>query len=235
MKHSIYLALAALLVASPFAFAQGDKPAEQPKPAEKPAAKPVEKPQDVKPAPHELSPIEKMAKAWEDAAKVGPNHKLLKHFEGAWDAEIHELTPGMETTDSGVLTATLIRGDRFLSIDFKGKSHGKPLEGGGLWGYSNVDKRFEETWADNLSTQLSFLTGSADKAGKVFTMTGEYTDPVSGKKSQQKEVTTIVNKDSYRSEFYMTEDGKESKVMEIVYTRAKPPEKPKDEAKDEKK
>jgi hypothetical protein len=107
-------------------------------------------------------------------------------------------------------------------MEYEGQMHGKPFRGAGTLGYNNADKRFENTWAENLSTGQSFMTGQADAAGKVITLTGEFTDPVSGAKATQKQILTIGDKDHYKMEFFFTgKDGKETKVMEIGFSHGK--------------
>jgi hypothetical protein len=119
------------------------------------------------------------------------------------------------------MTSKMVMGGRFLSMDYDGRYHGKFFHGGGMWGYNNIDKRFEMTWADSASTAIAFLTGAADDAKKVFTMTGDCSDPISGKKAKQKEILTITGKDTYKQDFYWEVGGAEMKGMSITYTRSK--------------
>jgi hypothetical protein len=95
-------------------------------------------------------------------------------------------------------------------------------------GYNNAEKRFECTWADSMSTGILFLTGASSGDGKVFTLTGDATNPMTGKKATWKEVLTFTSKDAWHDDFFMVDGGKETKVMEIAYTRA-----PKAEKKDD--
>jgi hypothetical protein len=191
-----------------------------------PAAK-----QDGKGAPP-AGNADAMMKAWEEAAKPGPNHKLLEWFEGEWQAEVKDLSPGMESSDKGTLTCKMVYGGRFLSMDYDGRFHGKFFRGGGMWGYNNTDKKFESSWADSMGSMISYMTGTVSADKKVFTLSGDMTDPTAGKKISQKEVITITGKDTYKQEFFMGEQ----KVMEISYTKGKAEkrEDKKDEKKEEK-
>jgi hypothetical protein len=65
--------------------------------------------------------------------------------------------------------------------------------------------------------------GTCDPDGKIITMTGEASDPMSGKTNQKwRTVLRIESKDKHVFEMYGPgPDGKEFKQMEITYTRAK--------------
>ncbi len=228
MKCSLVLALLASLLAAPAVMAQ--PPAAPAKPAPTPTkstpAQPAKK-DDAAPKKDDKAKDAKPA-AMEPGDKAGPNHEFLKQLVGEWQAEAKDLTPGQEATDKGTMSNTMVFGGRFLSSEFKGRLHGQFFFGGGMWGYNNTEKRFESSWADSSGTALSFMTGSVSADGKVFTMTGESTNPATGKKSATKEVTTITGKDSYKLEIY----GDGAKSMEVLFTKGKAAEK--DDKKDEK-
>ncbi len=156
-------------------------------------------------------------KAMDESAKAGPNHKLLEWFEGEWQVEVKDLTPGQESTDKGVMTGKMVYGGRFLQNDYDGRFHGKFFRGGGMMGYNNNTKKFENTWADSRDTAISFMTGTISADNKVLTFTGETTDPTSGKKAATREIDRITGKDSYTGEFYMGD----MKIMELSYVRGK--------------
>ncbi len=222
------LALVSSLFAAPTVLAQG-KTAPATTPA--PAAQPDKAPKTDKPAPKEDKPkadkpkteapkADDKMKAFEEANKPGPHHKMLEQFEGEWAAEAKDLTPGEETVDKGTMTIKMMYGNRFMAMDYDGRNHGKFFRGGGMMGYNNAEKRFEATWADSMSTSIMFMTGSSSGDGKTFTLTGEAPNPMTGKKSTWKEVITFTGKDTWRDDFSMVDGGKEMKVMEITYTRA---------------
>ncbi len=189
----------------------------------------VNTPQDAKQDGKGAAPGADAQKAMEEAAKAGPNHKLLEWFAGEWQVVVKDLTPGQESTDEGVMTAKMVYGGRFLLSDFDGRFHGKFFRGGGMMGYNNATKRFESTWADSRDTAIAFMSGSMSADNKVLTMTSEMNDPTTGKKVTMKEVDTITGKDAYKGEFYMGT----MKVMDLSYVRGKAAEK-KSDTKDEK-
>jgi hypothetical protein len=230
LSSLLALALTASLLAAPAALAQPKTtPAPAPAPAAQPDKTPAKPAKDDKPTPSKTDkPAPKSdapagddkSKAFEDANKPGPNHKMLEQLKGEWAAEVKDLTPGQETTDKGTMTCEVVFGGRFLTMDFDGRSHGKFFKGGGMMGYNNQDKRFEATWADSMSTGIMFMTGSSSNDGKTFTLTGEMPNPMTGKKSTWKEVIAITAKDAWHDDFYMVDGGKEMKVMEISYPKA---------------
>jgi hypothetical protein len=224
MKRLLAVSLLAALVATPIVLAQ--QPAGKPATTgQSPKATAAQPPKDDKGAekakPADKPKVEEKGKSGEDSDKPGPNHKMLAALEGEWAAEVRELTPGAETTDKGTMTCKMVYGGRFLMMDFDGRSHGKFFKGGGLWGYNNAQKRFESTWADSMGTGIVFMSGSTTGDGKVFTMTGESNDPATGKGMSIKEVSTIKDKNTWHTDFFLVNGGKEMKVMEIEYTRAK--------------
>ena len=52
-----------------------------------------------------------------------------------------------------------------------------------------------------------------------MTSTGTFVDPMSKQEMTTKEITKFVSKDKYIMEMYAVIDGKETKMIEVVYTR----------------
>lgn len=183
------------------------------KPASKPLDKMPEKMGDKGPGDAEMQ-------AWIESAKPGPMHKWLSQFVGTWETETTEYTPqGAGKSEKGKMEYKLTMGGRFLDMDFEGRMHGQFYHGGGMMGYNNIDQRFESTWCDTMSSNILFMTGTADKDEKVVTLSGEYTNPATKAKDSFKEILTVIDKDHHKSEFFGMMDGKEMKVMEINYSR----------------
>ena len=172
------------------------------------------------------------------ADEAGKNHEVFKQMEGDWTCVVKQFGPdGAEVTGgTGTMTSKLVLGNRFVVSEFDGRMQGRFFRGMGTMGYSNTDKRYEGTWIDSMGTGTMFMTGSMDPTGKVLTMTGEMMDIETGKPGKMKEVTTMLTKDKYKSEFYMVAGGKDIKVMEISYAKGKAAkEETKSDKKDEKK
>lgn len=243
MNRLSALLAAGLLVCAP-AFAQDKQPAKDPKNTPATPAAPATPATPAKPAdkggekPGGKAPAGDMAAEmaeWQKSAAPGKFHEWLKQMEGEWQVEMKFFGPDGSPMGggTGTMTSKMTKGGRFLDQDFDGRFNGMFFRGGGTMGYNNLDKRFEATWTDSMSTGIMMMTGQADAAGKVLTMTGESTQP-DGKKETEKEVTTIIDKNSYKSEFFKVAGGKDLKTMEIVYTKGKAADK-KEEKKEQKK
>lgn len=187
------------LVAGAMAFAQPEKKADQP-------------------ADHNAE-----MEAWQKSAQPGEHHKHIEKFAGEWDAKVSTwMAPGAEPMVShGVMKNTMVLGGRHLTHEFKGDMMGEAFEGKGSWSYDNNAKRYVGVWMDSMSTGPMVTYGTCDAAGKVFTMIGDTAEP-GGKVSKTREVITYKDANSNTMEMFTTgPDGKEFRVMEIVYTRRK--------------
>lgn len=219
---SALVSVVGLTVSSAWAQNKKEEPKKdaghsQPAPAkkdDKTTATPA-KPEAAKPAEMAMPP-EMMA-----AMSPNENHKALEGFAGEWDAKMSfTMAPGMPPTEgTGTMKAMMILGGRQLHQSFKGTFMGMPFEGAGTTGYNNVTKQVESTWSDNMGTATMFSTGTMDASKKSFTVTGSYDDATRGKVTMR-QVTTMVDKDHYKMEFFdKGTDGKEFKSGEITATR----------------
>jgi len=163
--------------------------------------------------------------AWIKASTPGEEHKLLQQYVGKWDHTIKMWTaPGSAVSESkGTTEVESLLGGRFIRQSVKGVSMGQEFEGIGITGFDNIQKQFSTFWIDNMSTASMIGKGSFDKAKNVIMDEGSFSCPESstGKRSYRA-VWTLPVKDSYKYEMYTTDDkGKEFRMMEIVYTKAK--------------
>lgn len=166
--------------------------------------------------------MKQMEAAMEAAAKPGPMHEWMKGLEGTWQTEIKAFWPGApEGVQLGVTKRKLELGGRYLMTEYDGRWEGKFFRGLGSMGYNNVENRFEQTWMDTMGTGTMMVTGTADKDGKVLTLTGDFTMP-GGMKAKSRQVFTIVSPTRHTEIFYHTVDNNEMKVMEITYTKGAP-------------
>jgi hypothetical protein len=162
--------------------------------------------------------------AWAKLNAPGENHKLLEGLAGTWTAHAKFFgppgQPPMEST--GTSEQTLILGGRFLRQEYKADMMGQPFQGMGLTGYDNLRKKFIGIWVDSMSTFFMMSEGTVDEGKKVLTFSGSYEDPMNpGTKRGFRHILTIVGPDEHRFEMHEEMDGKEAKVMEIVYKRKK--------------
>lgn len=163
--------------------------------------------------------LEEMMAAFLKASSPGPQHEFLKSQVGTWTIRnTLYIGPGDPQVSEATAEVTSILGGRFLQERYSGTMMGMPFQGIALTGYDNVRKTYIGTWMDSLSTGIVMMEGTADASGKKITWTGTATDPMTGKTMKIRMVAAL--SDASRSvEFYETREGKESKTMEMVYTR----------------
>ena len=66
---------------------------------------------------------------------------------------------------------------------------------------------------------MQFEYGQVDESGKIWTMTGEMTDPGSGQSTAKRSVITWIDEDHHSMEMYFQTPQGETKGMEIQYQR----------------
>jgi hypothetical protein len=153
-------------------------------------------------------------------------HKRLEYLVGTWDAKVVTwIEPGAEplVTD-GKAEAKWVLGNNFVEQRFVGKFMGAPFEGVSYTGYDAVKKMYVGTWMDNMSTSAMTSTGQSSPDGKTLMFTGASADPMSGKALRIEERMTIIDDNSHKVETWVPgPDEKLFKMMEVTYTRIKPP------------
>ncbi|RJP62222.1 MAG: DUF1579 domain-containing protein [Ignavibacteriales bacterium] len=163
-----------------------------------------------------------MMKAWQDYMTPGEMHKILANNIGEWTAEITMwMDPSQPPTKSeGTSVTEALLDGRYFQTKYTGMIMGMPMNGISLEGYDNAKKTFFSTWIDNMGTGIMLLEGTYDEASKTINYKGTSTDPT-GKEVKVREVVKIIDKDNTLFEMYTEQDGKETKSMEIKYTRKK--------------
>jgi hypothetical protein len=176
---------------------------------------------DAPPAPtaEQKAMMEKMAKA----ATPGPQHQMLAKMAGDWNATLkYQMDPAQpwQEEKSSSTISNLMDG-RYSQEVTSGSMMGQPFSGMGITGYDNVTGRFVSTWIDNMGTGIMTSTGTADASGKVINWVGSMSDPMTGKISKSRMVTTITDDDHHTFEMYSVPPGakKEMKTMVIEYSR----------------
>jgi hypothetical protein len=209
---------------------------EKPREAQGPAAPPPAAPAPAAPepaaqapavpepagAPPAMSPEEQaMAAAWEKAAKPGEQHAWLATMAGSWQFEGSFWTvPGGEPTRSaGTAERTAISGGRVMREVVSSTFYGQPFEGVGHTGYDNVTGKYWSTWFDDMSTSVMVSTGTCEQGACTFD--GTNTDPMTGKAATSRMTSKHEGDREVHEMFGPGPDGKEFKMMELVYTRKK--------------
>jgi Protein of unknown function (DUF1579) len=170
------------------------------------------------PSAEQQANMQKMMKA----ATPGPQHEMLKKMAGEWNATVTmQMDPSQPpAVEHSSATLTMVM-DRYCQEVTTGQMMGQPFSGMGLTGYDNVLGKYVSTWVDNMGTGIMTSTGTADASGKVITWTSMMSDPVTGKQTKERMVTTIKDDDHHTLEMYGKPPGgkKEMKMMTIEYTR----------------
>jgi uncharacterized protein DUF1579 len=169
---------------------------------------------------------EEMMAAMMKLASPGPEHAALNPLAGTWKTSTKmwggPSGPTPEPTLSeGTCERSWVMGGRYLVGKYKGDFSGMPFEGMEVLGYDNMKKQYVSSWVDNMGTGIMLSTGNAmDPATKSFTLTGSAPDP-SGQVMSMREITSIVDGNTYTMTMYGTMGGQEMKMMEITYSRLK--------------
>ncbi|MBA3686320.1 MAG: DUF1579 domain-containing protein [Planctomycetes bacterium] len=155
--------------------------------------------------------------------KPGPEHQMLAKRAGTWDVACKMwMMPDAPAQESkGTAKTTVILDGRYIQDDFTGEFMGQPFKGMGLTGYDRQEKKYYSTWVDSMSTSMMQMTGTSEDNGKTVTTTGECMCPMAKEKIAFRQVEKHTSDDAFTVEMYKTVNGKESKCMELAYTRKK--------------
>jgi Protein of unknown function (DUF1579) len=225
LPTSLIVLLAAALLTSPsFAQTTGTSPATTPATATSSPAMPGGQPTKAD--------MEKMMAQMMELSKPGDNHKLLASMAGTWNYTVKMWmdgdTSGKPDESKGTATRKEALGGRYFIMDVSGKMDmpgpdGKKktmdFKGMAIEGYDNIKKKFVSTWIDSMSTMIMISEGTYDPATKTFTYNAEC-EMMPGMHTKIREVIKIVDNDHHTFEWYEDREGKETKTMEIAYTRA---------------
>jgi hypothetical protein len=159
------------------------------------------------------------------ATTPNENHKRLDPFIGNWTyTSSMWMTPGSKPEQStGTQENSWVLGGRFVKEVVKGTAMGQAFEGHGKVGYDNVRGEYQAVWADDMSTGIMMSTGQWNEATKTLTMEGTASCPFTGEKNMwtRSEWKLIDNDNNTYATYSKGTDGKEFKMMEIAYKRAK--------------
>jgi hypothetical protein len=167
-----------------------------------------------------------MMKAWHDYATPGAPHKVLAQMAGQWkyDSKMWEAPDQKPHESKGSGGMKMILGGRWLQMDAKGKAMGIPFQGLGFIGYDNLKGKYESTWIDSMGTGTMHGTGDYDASTKTLSDSGQMSCPMSKDKvTSYRSEWKIVDKNNLMFTMWGPNpaDGKEMKMMEMHYKRAK--------------
>ncbi len=158
----------------------------------------------------------------QEMPKPGPEHAILNHDAGTWDATVEAWTaPNAPPSVSKGVSESRLLGGFWLIDDFKAEFMGMPFEGHGTSGYDAAKKKYIGTWVDSMSAGLNVSESTWDE--KTQTMSGYNEGPgPDGKPMKTRGVTQWKDADTKVFSMYApTPDGKEVLSMRITYKRRK--------------
>ena len=165
---------------------------------------------------------EAMIDTWVQHAMPGEHHRLLRRMAGSWNLAVkYRMNAEAPIVEShGACERKWILGNRFLLEEFDGGNLALPFQGLAIYGYDAFEKKYTSVWVDTMSTAITTNLGVCRKSCELIHFTGQHGDPWSGTKRTSRGVTRFVNDDRHVLELYEPDaDGKEFKILEIVYTR----------------
>ncbi len=161
-----------------------------------------------------------MMKMFEEAARPGEFHELLKPYAGKWEVSAIFGPPEAQQSSRGHATNKWVLGDRFLMQEFGGKMMGQQFSGIGYTGYDNTSRQYQSVWMDSMSSAMFVITGEASEDGKTITMTGQAMNPMTRQLQNYRHVQKLVSNDQYIYEMYEPgPDGEMMKTATLTYTR----------------
>lgn len=166
---------------------------------------------------------EDMMAAMMKMAAPGPEHTALNPLAGSWKTvtKMWSNPAGDPVTSEGSCERSWVMGGRYLVANYKGMFGAMPFEGMEVLGYDNQKKQYVSSWVDNMGTGIVMSTGAAmDPTSHSFTLSGSMTDPM-GNASMTREVTNIVDGNTYTMTMFASDRGQEAKMMEITFSRVK--------------
>jgi hypothetical protein len=198
LTRTLAAATAAVLLATPALAQQGQKPPE-------------------------MTPAQKAEmEAYMKAGTPGAPHQVLASTAGSYDLKIkswHEPGgPAME--DTGTATRAMTLGGRVLVEEISASMMGMPFTGRGMTGFDNVSGKYWATWNDSMSTGIMVSEGTCDPASKACSFTGTWNDAIKKAPVTARMTTRWTSPTTEVFELYGPgKDGKEMKMMEILYTK----------------
>jgi Protein of unknown function (DUF1579) len=172
--------------------------------------------------PPEMTPEQKAEmEAYMKAGTPGAPHQLLAASAGSYDLKIKSWhTPGAPAMeDTGTATRTMVLGGRVRVEQVSASMMGMPFTGHGMVGFDNVSGKYWSTWNDSMSTGIMMSEGTCDASG-ACSFTGTWNDAVKKGPVTARMTARWPSPTTEVFELYGPgRDGKEMKMMEIVYTK----------------
>ncbi len=158
------------------------------------------------------------------AATPGKMHELLAKDAGDWEGK----TTMWMGPDSEPLTSECtsnvepIIDNRFIKVEMKGEMPGAgPFQGGGIYGYDNVSKKFVSSWIDSQTTGIMQGSGDLSEDGKSIKWKYTFNCPLTKKPAVMEEIDTNTGDNTKKLEMFVDDPktGKHYKMMQVELTR----------------
>jgi Protein of unknown function (DUF1579) len=162
-----------------------------------------------------------MMEEYKKLATPSEPHKLYASLAGSWTTKTKEwMDPNKPPTEStGSVEMKMLLDGRFLQEEFTGNMMGQPYSAVGVHAYDNLRKKYVTTWIDSMGTGIFTMEGTASADGKTITLKGRH-DELGGGYMTHRGVWKIPDNDTQTFEMFGAHNGgKETKMMEITYTR----------------
>jgi hypothetical protein len=158
-----------------------------------------------------------------DLTAPGDEHKKLDTLAGSWEVAVtFVIEPGKEGKGKAACESKWALGGRFLHQKYESVFMGQPLIVEQYLGFDRHKRKVVELYMNSMDTGVMHNEGDFSKDGKTITCTGTKLDAATGKDAKIRTVTTVIDKDNYTLEWFMTgPDGKESKVVTLTHKRKK--------------
>ena len=172
--------------------------------------------------PPKLTPEQQAEmEAYQKAGTPGVPHAALASTAGNYELDLKSWSEpsGAPTESTGKATRRMILDGRVLVEAVDATMMGAPFTGHAMMGYDNVSGEYWSTWMDSMSTGLMVSHGSCDALG-ACTFTGSWNDPVRKGPVTARMTSRWTSPGTQLFEMFGPGgDGKEMKMMEIVYTK----------------
>ena len=162
-----------------------------------------------------------MMETYKKLATPGDPHKQLAALAGSWTTQTKSwMDPNKPPMESaGTAEMKMLLDGRFLQQEFTGEMMGQPFSGIGIDGYDNLRKKYVTTWIDTMGTGIFSMEGTASADGKTITLKGQHAEAGGGHMTHRA-VWKIQDHNTQTFVMYGAHaGGKETKMMEITYTR----------------
>lgn len=151
--------------------------------------------------------------------RPGPAHAILDSLAGWWSVKVtFRFGDGPEREAQASCEAKMLLGGRFLEQRYRSPSGEETNQ---YFGYDNQRKVFFVFKLDDRETGYLLTEGGISPDSTTITTVGTRTDPFTGSRAGMRIVTTVVDRDHFRVEWFMTQpDGRELRTVLLEHTRA---------------